>query len=380
MKALFISNDPALFDGASEARARMRAYAAAIGELHILSSAGRGAKDEQDGHLFLHPVRAGKLFRSRTLAHRARALIAKHGIDVVSAQDPFEHGLAALQASRGTGARLHVQVHTDFLSPWFIRNNGQTHAGLRMALINRYRRRVADRVLPAANGIRTVSERVKASLEARYGSRIGHVSVIPIAVPTDAPPPAQLPAHVFNFSLIAVGRLEPEKRIGDILQALQVLAKQYPMIGLFVVGSGRERGRLERMTHALGLTGRVIFLGERRDARSLIARAQAFIQASAYEGYGRTLIEAALAKVPIITTDVGVAGELFKNHEHALVSPVADIAILARNISICIEDTKARHELPMHAEAAARAHLVSVGDLSERIAADLSRLMSNIQP
>ena len=81
MKVLFVSNDPTIFDAASAARARMRAYAAAIGlpaqagELHIVSSASKDAREEQDGNLFLHPVHAWKIFRVRALAARAPGLI-----------------------------------------------------------------------------------------------------------------------------------------------------------------------------------------------------------------------------------------------------------------------------------------------------------------
>ena len=308
MKVLFVSNDPTIFVATSAAHARMRAYAAFIGELHIVSAAPRGAREEQEGNLFLHPVHSWKLFRIRALASRAHALIIKYGIEVVSAQDPFEHGLAALRALRDTNAKLHVQVHTDFLSPWFVRSGNWRSPQGRVPFLNRYRRRLAGRVLPAAAGIRAVSERVKASLVERYGPRIGEPSVIPIAVNATVPPPVLLPAHPFTFALIAVGRLEPEKRIEDILAALKLVVGHYPMVGLFIVGDGRERVRLERMTRALKLEENVIFLGERPDARALMGRAQAFIQASAYEGYGRTLIEAALAKVPIITPDVAIVG------------------------------------------------------------------------
>ena len=341
MKALFISNDPTIFDATSSTRARMRAYAVAIGELHILSSANRNARKEREGNLFLYSIRASKLFRVRMLAKRAHELILKNNIEIVSAQDPFEHGLAAFRAVRGTNTKLHIQVHTDFLSPWFVRGN------LRVSLLNRYRRRLADRVLLAANGIRVVSERIKNSLVVHYGSNIVEPSVIPIAVDSAVPAPVSLPAHAFNFALIAVGRLEPEKRVGDILTALKLVAKQYPTVGLCVVGDGSERARLLRMTHALGLADKVIFLGGRADAWGLMRSAQAFIQASAYEGYGRTLIEAALAKIPIITTDVGIVGEVFKNGDDILSSPVADPAALSRNIIRCLEDSVLRRELPI---------------------------------
>ncbi|TSC69899.1 MAG: group 1 glycosyl transferase [Parcubacteria group bacterium Gr01-1014_49] len=373
MKILFVSNDPSLFVAESASRARMRAYAAAIGELHILSSAPPNAKEEQEGSLFFHPINAWKLFRVRALAKRAHELILAHGIEIVSAQDPFEHGLAALRATRGTNAKLHVQVHTDFLSPWFVRSGNWRSPRVRMPFLNRWRRRVADRVLPAASGIRAVSMRIKDSLVQRYGSRIPEPSVIPITVSSEVPERVLLPAHPFTFALIAVGRLEPEKRIEDILAALRLVVAHYPMVGLFIVGTGSERGRLERMTRSLGLEEHVLFLGERADARALMASAQAFIQASAYEGYGRTLIEAALAKIPIITTDVGIVGEVFKGYEDVLAVPVADPTALSLSIVGFIEDVSVRQELPRRAEAAARAHLATVGDVPQRIADNLAR-------
>ena len=377
MKVLFVSNDPTIFDQTSAARARMHAYALTIGELHIISPAKRGARGGQEGNLFLHPVHVWKIFRVGTLTRRARAIIRMHDIEVVSAQDPFEHGFVAFRAVRGTGAKLHIQVHTDFLSPWFVKSGGLRFSSMRMAFLNRHRCRIADRVLPAAIGIRAVSERVKASLVARYGSRIPEPSVVPVWIDATVPSPAQLPAHSFKFALIAVGRLEPEKRVEDILKALLLVSKRYPMIGLFIVDEGRERSRLERVTRSLGLKKRVIFLGRRPDARALMGSAQAFIQASAYEGYGRTLIEAALAKVPIITTDVGIVGDVLKNNEDVLSAPVADPTALSHRIITIIEDNILRQELSIHAEIAARAHLAATGDLSTRVAEDLAHTLQH---
>lgn len=356
----------------------MRAYAAAIGELHIVSAAGKDAREEQEGNLFLHPVHSWKLFRVHALAERAHALILEHGIEVVSAQDPFEHGLAALRAVHGTQAKLHIQVHTDFLSPWFTRSGNWRSPSVRMPVLNRWRRRVADEVLSASGGIRAVSERVKVSLIERYGSRIPQPAVIPVAVDGAVPPPVRFPVRPFPFSLICVGRLEPEKRVEDILAALKLVTAHYPMAGLFIVGEGSERGKLERMTRALGLSDNVIFLGARADARGLMASAHAFIQASAYEGYGRTLLEAALAKVPIITTDVGIVGEVFKGYEDVLAAPVADPTALSLNIVGFIEDTRVRLEIPAHAEATARAHLAAQGNIAERIRDDLARMVFGV--
>ncbi len=369
-KVLFISNDPSIFVEDSAARSRMYVYAAKIGELHIVSPAPCGARESHEGALHLYPVRAPRLLRILALRIRARRVVSHFGIEVVSAQDPFELGLAALNAQRGTTAVLHIQVHTDFLSPWFTRSGSW-----KMNLLNRLRVRAAGRVLRRARGVRVVSERIKKSILDTYGGAVREPSVIPVAVEAQAPAPSPLPAHPFKFALLCVGRLEPEKRVEDILQALALVRRDYRSIGLFIAGAGRARSALEARAKALGLSGSVVFFGNRPDARALMGSAQAFIQASAYEGYGRTLIEAALAGVPIITTEVGIVGEVLHAGAEALVAPVGAPQELAKRIAMLIADNHARLTLTIAAKQAVEAHLRAEGDLAARIADDLNECL-----
>lgn len=373
MKVLFVGSDPTLIEEGGS-RARMREYAAEIGELHILTTAPRDTSFVE-GSLHIYGVRTHKLMRISVLSKHARSLILKEDIEIVSAQDPFEHGLAALRAIEGTPAKLHVQIHTDFLSPWFVRSGNIRSPIVPAPALNHMRRNIADQVLPRAHGIRVVSLRVRTSLIERYGTRIPDPVVLPIHIPTDTMPAVSFPAHPFTFALITVSRLEPEKRIEDIIEALAQIRDTYPSVGLFIVGEGSERKRLERMVGEKKLTGRVIFLGWRTDALGLMKSAQAYIQASAYEGYGRTLIEAALAGVPIITTDVGIVGEVFRGYEDVLAAPVADPTALALHIRGLVEDMRARTELSMHAETAVRKHLTETDSSPVAIARDLARLV-----
>ncbi|MGE5541246.1 MAG: glycosyltransferase [Bacillota bacterium] len=374
MKVLFISADPSIFDVSSPTYVRMRSYAEAIGTLHILMRA-KERIDRQDGPLCVHGIRAGKLLGGGTVSARARELIASEGIEVVSAQDPFEHGLIALKAVAGTSAKLHIQVHTDFLSPWFVRGGIARSPQLPVPVKNRARQALADKILPKADGIRVVSERVKQSLLSRYGSRIPEPTVVPIAVGTEVPVAVPLPDHSFPFALITVSRLEPEKRIEDILDALARLRERFPAVGLVIVGGGSEEAALKKLVKQYGLTDRVVFAGSRSDAWGLMRSAQGYIQASAYEGYGRTLVEAALARVPIITTDVGIVGEVFKGYEDVLAAPPGDPAQLAVNIVALLEDSSAREVMVRSAEQKALSHLAQFADLPALIARDLARVM-----
>jgi glycosyltransferase involved in cell wall biosynthesis len=374
MKALFISNDPSIFTQGSDARERMRQYAKALGELHIISRAPKGAKEVFEETLHLVPYTGGKVAALLEIPDRVRTLILSNDIEVVSAQDPFEHGWMALKAIRGTNAKLSIQIHTDFLSPWFTRSGNFRSIKIRMPFLNRIRVRIADRVIPKATGIRVVSKRISDSLITRYGTKIPTPEIIPLSVPLTPPSAAPLPEHPFSFAFITASRLEPEKRIEDILMALARLGPRMSQVGLFVVGEGRERRKLEALTKKLGLKDRVIFTGWRADDWGLMRSAHAYVQASGYEGYGVSLLKAALARIPIITTDVGIVGEAFKGYEDVLSVPPSDHLNLAVQMNTLLGEHPLRHTLVENAEHAAREHIAQGGDRIARFAAHLKSL------
>lgn len=376
MNVLFISNDPAIFVKESAVRARMRAYANAIGTLHIISRAPHGAVEETDGALVLHPLPGGPLSSLMNLPKLARSLILREGIEVVSAQDPFEYGWCAKKAVQGTSAKLHIQVHTDFLSPWFVRSGVFRSMRIHTPFLNGVRVKIARKVLPYAHGIRVVSERIRASLISVYTNEIPEPTVLPISVGMEVPEAVPLPEHTFAFAFMTSGRLEPEKRIEDILMALGKIALTYPSVGLVIVGEGSERKKLELLAQKLQLSSRVLFMGEQgKNAWGLMRSAHAYVQASAYEGYGRTLVEAALARVPIITTDVGIVGEVLRGYEQVLATPPGDTANLAAHMHAIIGDHQLRRSLAMNAEQAVREHLAKFEDLPRLIQEDLARTL-----
>ena len=150
---------------------RQRSYADVFGHLDIVGFSLRsdGAAEFDQGNLSVHPTNSfSKLFYGLDALHIVRTLQKP---DVISVQDPFEVGLLGLLIARRFHIPLHVQVHTDFLSPDYAR----------LSFINRLRTVVAGFVLRRAARIRVVSERVKNEIIARYGLKT-HISVLPIFV------------------------------------------------------------------------------------------------------------------------------------------------------------------------------------------------------
>jgi glycosyltransferase involved in cell wall biosynthesis len=218
---------------------------------------------------------------------------------VVTVQDPFEAGLAAWYIARALGAPLHVQVHTDFLSPGYARHS----------LINRVRVSLARFVLSRAARVRVVSERIKKALE-ESGMQVP-IAVLPIYVDVERLQKAGHPALTARFAafdkcILIVSRLEPEKNLALGISAFALSAPKDAC--LIIVGGGSERSRLEAEAREWNIADRVFFEGE-QPAASYYALADLLLVTSFYEGYGLVIIEALAAGKPVLSTDVGVARE-----------------------------------------------------------------------
>lgn len=103
-----------------------------------------------------------------------------------------------------------------------------------------------------------------------------------------------------GFSLVTIGRLEPQKNTTLLLRMMQVLKQLNPNYHLSIVGDGRQRKMLELKAKNLGVSGNVTFLGRRANVFTHLESADLFVLASNYEGFGLVLLEAMEAGLPII--------------------------------------------------------------------------------
>jgi len=73
--------------------------------------------------------------------------------------------------------------------------------------------------------------------------------------------------------------------------------------------------------------------------------ADIFVLVSNYEGWGRAAVEAMAAGVPVIMTNVGLAGELLRHEYNGLIIPVGDEKALARAVDVLMSDEKLRQKI-----------------------------------
>lgn len=299
MKVLMLSTDRTIFDPASQARKRMEEYAAMFGKLSVIVFSKKGYVANIGEKLSLYPTNSlSRLFYIRDAAKIGKKLGAA---DVVTAQDPFETGLAARRIARSIKAPLHIQVHTDFLAKGFTSEHWP---------LNLLRTWMAGSVLKSASRIRAVSRRIKEKIEKTYHPK-APVSVLPIYVDIEQFSHVPRSKHPrFKTMLLVVSRLEKEKRIDMALQALKKARAAGIDAGLVIVGSGREEKCLKRLAKRLGLADWVEWPGFVSDLSFFYGIADVLLYPGAlYEGFGMAPIEALAAGVPVVARDVGVCRE-----------------------------------------------------------------------
>jgi glycosyltransferase involved in cell wall biosynthesis len=126
-------------------------------------------------------------------------------------------------------------------------------------------------------------------------------------------------------SLLAVGRLYPQKGYDMLLRAFARIAGKNGEWSLCIAGEGPLRGALGEQARRLGLEGRVRLLGQVDDVGGLLAQAAAYGMSSNYEGFPNALCEAMAAGLPCVSTDCPTGPSELITHEHdGLLSPSGD--------------------------------------------------------
>lgn len=341
MKVLMISTDRKLFHEQSAVRERMRWYATLTEELHVIVFARKCPEYptkpfSESPTVRFYPTNSTNQWFYIFDALRIGFSILSRDKDaqwVLSAQNPFETGVVAWVLARWVGARLHMQLHTDPFSPFFIRSH----------FLNRFRVLMARFLLPRADSIRVVSTRARNAMLSFMPPHVP-IHVFPIFVDVahiqKAEPSYDLHVRYPQFKniILKLSRLEPEKNIDLSIQALPQILTRFPETGLVIVGAGSERLRLEELARSLGVETHVIFAGWLDDVVSAFKTADLFVLTSKYEGYAMTLIEATAAGLPIVTTDVGLVGDILKDGESALVCPPENSACIAEKVIALLEN------------------------------------------
>ena len=147
----------------------------------------------------------------------------------------------------------------------------------------------------------------------------------------------QSPAHAWLMHktfpvVLAVGRLTRQKDYPTLIHAFR---RVHSVTGarLIILGEGEERASLESLIRNKGLTDVVSMPGFRDNPYPFMKRADAFVLASRWEGFGLVLAETLALGTPVVSTDCpNGPAEILENGRWGRLVPVGDADALARAV------------------------------------------------
>ena len=261
------------------------------------------------------------------------------GADLVVTQDPFFTGAVGYAIKQRYGVPLCVQIHSDNIgSEWWLRESTRNRL---MEPMGRWLVRRADTVQVVSN---TIAGRLtKCGVAPERIWNIMAAGGIDVALYRDADGSrirAQLLGDRHKRLALFVGRFVKVKDLPSLLEAASLVVKEQRDTVFVLIGDGEERSTVEELSRRYQLQDNVVLPGGISADRmpGYFAACDLFVMSSLYEGKARTLVEAACAGKPIVSTAVSGADEVVTDGETGFIVPVRDPAGLADRMLQLLRD------------------------------------------
>jgi Glycosyltransferase len=135
-----------------------------------------------------------------------------------------------------------------------------------------------------------------------------------------------------KHSLISVGRLAPEKKMDQVIEAVVAAKESVHDLSLDIYGEGREEEKLRELIEKLDCWDYVHLCGFQK-LDEVYQQYEAYLSASYVETFGVTLLEAIGSGLPIISYDIRYGAQIFVDEgKNGYKVPWGDVEGLAQGI------------------------------------------------
>jgi len=155
-----------------------------------------------------------------------------------------------------------------------------------------------------------------------------------------------------NLNLLYAGRIEPEKGVDTLIEAMikLVYGEGKCDIRLSLAGSGsvEYENHLRQLVNQAGLTDNVLFLGwvPAAEMPELLRKFDALVLPSIWpEPFARVLLEGMISGLAVVATSTGGTTEILADGENGLLFAAGDAEDLAQKIVCLAADPKLRQRL-----------------------------------
>ncbi len=151
--------------------------------------------------------------------------------------------------------------------------------------------------------------------------------------------------------IVAVGRLNKQKRFSLLIDAFSLFSKAYPEYVLEIFGEGTLETELHKLIEAQGLQEKTQLKGFCKDVHQRIRTAAMFVMTSDYEGMPNALLEAMAIGIPSISTDCPCGGPrmLIRSGQNGMLVPVGECDALVKAMSDMAQNPEKAQQMAQEA-------------------------------
>lgn len=271
------------------------------------------------------------------LVVRLRRIIKSRKIQIVHSNQAVE-GIHAYLASFGTSAKLVLSFH-GFVA-------------------DKKNRQILKFLIPRAAKNVVVSRELLSWLASEHFDVSRNFTVLYNGVDERRLVPAnenlrrnlKIPDDAIVIGMVGNFYVQPRKDQMTLCRALPEFFKNFPNAHCLFVG-GFENGAETKFAEAVkfckqnDILDKTHFLGMRRDVPDILASLDVFVLSTLHEGLPIAVIEAMLARVPCVLSDIAPNLEISKNGEFAEIFPTQNFNDLGKKLSSLAAHEKRRKNL-----------------------------------
>ncbi len=241
-------------------------------------------------------------------------------------------------------ARLAVTIHDTAQGKYF---GSLTMPQQYMAHLERWAGMTADCVI-------CCSRYVGREMVDSYGCPPDKIAIIPcgvdgsrFAVEGDLAQFRTMFAAPDEQMILYVGRLDPEKGLPVLLDAMAQVIALCPRAKLVIVGKGQLQEQLQQQMRSLNLRDRAQFAGYLTGPTlaGAFKCADVMVVPSLYEPFGIVALEGMVNRVPVVIADSGGLGEIVEDGRTGLKVPPRNPQALAQAITRLLLDEALRRQI-----------------------------------
>jgi len=268
------------------------------------------------------PVNKKNLFTAIACIGKLVTIIHKEKIDIVHARSRVPAWIAFF-ACRKTEAHFLTTCHGYYSKHFF------------------------SKVMGWGNMVIAISEVVGRHMVQDFATPAENIRVIARSVDVDKFNLPRAPkAQKGAFTVCMIGRMTTLKGHPYFLKAMARVIHQMPAVKVQIIGDAplkkqAYRDELVLLAKRLGIADKVDFLGNRNDIPELLSKADCLVlSTTTQEAFGRVIIEAQAAGVPVVATRVGGVTEIIEHEKTGLLVLPKDIEAMADAVLRILKDPK----------------------------------------